>query len=151
MRRRRRRAGHERALPRDGPALHLVLEAASACTVTRTAWARSRCAVGVAPRALAMPSARAICHAAPASRIRWSLFTVVLHAGASCAASDDAGKEQSDGTAKEQSDGTAKEQSDGTAKEQSDGTAKERSGDAGGPAPGRRERRRLTRARTGSG
>lgn len=46
VRRRRRRVGHERALPRDGPALHRVLEAASACAVTRTAWMRGRCAAG---------------------------------------------------------------------------------------------------------
>ncbi|MGK3983521.1 hypothetical protein WME99_10810 [Sorangium sp. So ce136] len=69
----------------------------------------------------------------------------MLHAGSSCAASDDIGKEQSDGAAQEQSDGAAQEQCDRIAQEQCDG--------AGGPihAPGRRERRRLTRARTGSG
>ncbi|WP_437932219.1 hypothetical protein WMF37_24195 [Sorangium sp. So ce291] len=83
-RRRRRRTGHERALPCDGPALHLVLEG-------RT----------------------------------------------SRAASDDIAQEH-----------VAQERSDGIAQD-----AQEQSGDAGGPihAPGRRERRRLTRARTGSG
>ncbi|XXY49809.1 hypothetical protein WME91_01470 [Sorangium sp. So ce269] len=60
---------------------------------------------------------------------------------------------QSDGIAQAQSDGIAQAQSDGTAQAQGDGSAQERSGDAGGPihAPGRRERRRFTRARTGSG
>ncbi|WP_437760468.1 hypothetical protein [Sorangium sp. So ce1389] len=66
-------------------------------------------------------------------------FTSCSKAGTSCAASDDVAQEQSD---------VAQERSDGIAQD-----AQEQRGDAGGPihAPGRRERRRLTRARTGSG
>ncbi|XXT24292.1 hypothetical protein WME94_22415 [Sorangium sp. So ce429] len=60
---------------------------------------------------------------------------------------------QSDGIAQAHGDGVAQAQGDGIAQAQSDGAAQDRSGDAGGSihAPGRRERRRFTRARTGSG